>query len=126
MRSDYDKEVHAGLMVISVIKTNLLCDLIGAADYNDKNVWYEVMGVIGYLSGVKHSLFPRVTKRSLLAHYLPLAGAIGHTCYMAHILTPHLLSSLIIICRYLGLLRLNIWPGNYLPIFGTPSLEYLA
>lgn len=50
------------------------------------------MGVIGYLSGVKHSLFPRVTKRSLLAHYLPLAGAIGHTCYMAHILTPHLLS----------------------------------
>lgn len=41
-------------------------------------------------------LFPRLSTRSILAHYLPMAGAMSHSFYAIHILSPNLLT------RYFG------------------------
>ncbi|CAG9533172.1 unnamed protein product [Cercopithifilaria johnstoni] len=44
----------------------------------------------------KRFLFPRLTTRTTFAHYIPMVGALSHSLYSMHILSPDLLS------RYFG------------------------
>ncbi|KAM3722302.1 ATP-dependent helicase/nuclease subunit [Dirofilaria immitis] len=44
----------------------------------------------------KRFLFPRLTTQTTFAHYIPMVGAVSHSLYSMHILSPDLLS------RYFG------------------------
>ncbi|CAB3405828.1 unnamed protein product [Caenorhabditis bovis] len=39
-------------------------------------------------------LFPRLTSKTLLSHYLPASGAISHTLYTVHLFSPKIISNL--------------------------------
>uniref|UniRef100_A0A915PPV2 Uncharacterized protein n=1 Tax=Setaria digitata TaxID=48799 RepID=A0A915PPV2_9BILA len=40
----------------------------------------------------RRSVFPRLTTRTTFAHYIPMVGALSHSLYSIHILSPDLLS----------------------------------
>uniref|UniRef100_A0AAF5Q1G7 Uncharacterized protein n=1 Tax=Wuchereria bancrofti TaxID=6293 RepID=A0AAF5Q1G7_WUCBA len=40
----------------------------------------------------KRFLFPRLTTRTTFSHYIPMVGALSHSLYSMHILSPDLLS----------------------------------
>ena len=44
------------------------------------------------ISDLKDQLFPELSKRSLIRHYLPLSGAISHSLFTAHIFAPQLIT----------------------------------
>ncbi|KAL3081928.1 hypothetical protein niasHS_011897 [Heterodera schachtii] len=46
------------------------------------------------VSGAIKSLFPAVSTRTLLRHYLPLSGALSHTFFTLHIFAPSLYTRL--------------------------------
>ncbi|VDN01792.1 unnamed protein product [Thelazia callipaeda] len=55
-----------------------------------------MVGMWSHIMELRRTLFPRLTSRTLLAHYVPMAGALSHSLYSMHILSPNLIS------RYFG------------------------
>lgn len=37
-------------------------------------------------------LFPSISKRSIIRHYLPLSGALSHSVFTAHIFAPQIVT----------------------------------
>ncbi|VDN82130.1 unnamed protein product [Brugia pahangi] len=52
----------------------------------------KMLDIYQRISEWKRFLFPRLTTRTTFSHYIPMVGALSHSLYSMHILSPDLLS----------------------------------